>query len=264
MPTVSIIMGAYNCETTLREAVDSVLNQTFTDWEFIICDDASSDSTLKILCEYREKYSDKFIILHNDKNLMLAGSLNRCLEYASGKYVARMDADDISVNDRLKKQVDFLEKNQEYDLVGTAMRSFDESGLNNIIFSKENPTKYDLPKSAPFCHATIMMKKEVYDNLGGYTVSDRTRRMEDVDLWFRFFESGYKGTSLQEPLYLVREDADAFRRRKLKYCFDAAWVVKNGIKLLNLPKKYNVYVMKPIVSYFTPRKLKLIYRKLKR
>lgn len=263
MPKVSIIMGAYNCELTLREAIDSILNQTFTDWEFIICDDASSDSTLKILYEYREKYPNKFIILHNDKNLMLAGSLNRCLQYASGKYVARMDADDISVKERLQKQVDFLDSHKQYDLVGSAMQSFDKNGMHNIIYCKENPTKYDLPRVTPFCHATIMMKKEAYSAVGGYTVSKKTRRTEDVDLWFKFFSHGYNGTSLQEPLYLVREDADAYKRRKLKYCFDSAFVVYNGIKKLGLPPKYYVYVIKPIISHFIPRKLKKIYRKSK-
>ena len=111
MAKVSIIMGAYNCEETLEDSINSILNQTFTDWEFVICDDASTDNTLQVLEEYKRKYPDKFVILHNEKNLMLAGSLNRCLEYAEGEYIARMDADDIAVNTRLEKQVRFLDDN---------------------------------------------------------------------------------------------------------------------------------------------------------
>lgn len=261
MPKVSVIMGAYNCEATLKDSIESIINQSFTDWEFVICDDASKDSTLSILNNYNDKYPGKFIILHNDENLMLAGSLNRCLTVATGEYIARMDADDVSVKDRLKKQVEFLDENPEYSVVGSYMQSFDEKGLHNVIPNKQEPTKYDLPKSNAFHHATIMMRKSVYNELNGYTVSKRTRRVEDVDLWFRFFEKGYKGFTISEPLYQVREDADAFKRRKLKYSIDASKVLYNGIKLLDLPKKDYLYVLKPIVSYFLPRNIKMIFRK---
>lgn len=254
-------MGAYNCEATLRESIESIINQSFSDWEFVICDDASNDATFSILNSYQKKFPEKFVVLHNDSNLMLAGSLNRCLSAASGEYIARMDADDISVKDRLEKQVSFLDTNPQYSVVGTYMQSFDENGFHSIIPNKEEPTKFDLPKSNAFHHATIMMRKSVYDELKGYTVSERTRRVEDVDLWFRFFSKGYKGFTISEPLYLVREDADAFKRRKLKYSVDAAKVLYSGIKLLNLPKKNYIYVLKPIVSYFTPRKLKTMFRR---
>ena len=261
MAKVSIIMGAYNCEETLEDSINSILNQTFTDWEFVICDDASTDNTLQVLEEYKRKYPDKFVILHNEKNLMLAGSLNRCLEYAEGEYIARMDADDISVYTRLEKQVRFLDDNPKYSVVGTYMQSFNENGLHEVIPNKAEPTKFDLPKSNAFHHATIMMRKSAYKELNGYTVSERTRRVEDVDLWFRFFEKGYCGYTLQEPLYQVRIDSDAYKRRKFKYCVDASKVLFCGIKRLNLPIKSYIYVLKPIVSYFTPQKMKDFFRK---
>lgn len=261
MAKVSIIMGAYNCEDTLNEAIDSILNQTFDDWEFIICDDASSDSTLSILNEYKELYPNKFVILHNNNNLMLSGSLNRCLEKSTGMYIARMDADDISMPNRIEKQVEFLDTHKEYSVVGTFMQSFDELGKHNIIPNRQRPTKYDLPKFNSFHHATILMRKDVYDNLGGYTVSERTRRVEDLDLWFRFFEKGYEGYTISEPLYLVREDNDAFKRRKFKYNIDTAKVICKGIKRLDLPVKYYIYVLKPIVSFFVPKNIKAIFRK---
>ena len=108
-PLVSIIMGAYNCENTIYDCMESILKQTYENWEFIICDDCSSDHTLEILKKY-EKNDKRIHILHNEKNMRLAASLNRCLEVAHGKYVARMDADDISMPDRLEKQVEFLQK----------------------------------------------------------------------------------------------------------------------------------------------------------
>lgn len=260
MPKVSIIMGAYNCQGTISESIDSILSQTFTDWEFIICDDASTDETLKILNQYKTNYPDKFVILHNDKNMMLAGSLNKCLEVAKGKYIARMDADDLSDATRLQKQYDYLENNCDMDVVGTFMQGFDDSGLKDIIPIKLNPIDTDLPKANPFHHATIMMKKSVYDELNGYTVSETTRRVEDVDLWFRFFSKGFKGSSIPEPLYLVRVDDGAYKRRKFKYSLDASKVLFNGIRLLHLSPKYYIYTLKPIISQLIPKKLKIYYR----
>ena len=260
MPKVSVIMGAYNCEETLDESIESLLNQTFKDWEAIICDDASKDNTLKKLNDYKMKYPGKFVILHNDYNLTLAGALNRCLREANGEYIARMDCDDISVPDRFQKQVEFLDSHREYAVVGTYMQSFDESGMHHIIPNKQEPTKFDLPKSNAFHHATIMMRKSVYDDLHGYTVSSKTRRLEDAELWYRFFEKGYKGYTLSEPLYLVREDEATFKRRRFKFCVDASKVISEGITRLKLPKKYYIYALKPIISYFTPYGLKKKFR----
>ena len=103
-------MSVYNAQDTLRESIDSILAQTYTDWEFIICNDCSSDATQDILDEYRARYPEKFVLIRNDENKHLAYSLNRCLEKATGYYVARMDGDDLSTPDRFEKQVVFLEQ----------------------------------------------------------------------------------------------------------------------------------------------------------
>ena len=104
---ISVIMSVYNSEATLRESIDSILAQTYPDWEFIICNDASTDGTQAILEEYAEKDPERFILLKNEENKRLAFSLNRCLEKATGFYVARMDGDDISLPERFEKQVCF-------------------------------------------------------------------------------------------------------------------------------------------------------------
>lgn len=257
---VSIIMGIYNCEDTLPEAIESILSQTYQDWELIMCDDASTDNTLKIAQSYSEQYPLKIKVIHNEKNMMLAASLNRCLEYAKGEYIARMDGDDVSVPERLEKQVDFLEQHEKYQVVGTWMQAFDKNGKKNVISIKDEPQVTDLPKFNPFHHATVLIRSDVMKALEGYTVSDFTRRTEDVDLWFRFFSQGYRGYNLSEVLYLVREDESAYKRRKLKYSVDASKVLFRGIRLLRLPAKYYIYTLKPIVSWATPRKLKVIVR----
>ncbi|MDK0922904.1 glycosyltransferase family 2 protein, partial [Clostridium perfringens] len=99
---VSIIMGIYNCEKTLSDCIDSLLNQTYTNWELIMCDDSSTDCTYKIAKRYAEKYNN-IILLRNETNKKLSATLNRCLEVAKGEYVARMDADDIALPTRLEK-----------------------------------------------------------------------------------------------------------------------------------------------------------------
>lgn len=256
MPKVSVIMGAYNCEDTVSDAVDSILAQTYNDWEFIICDDASTDDTLNILKKYEKDNSSKIIVLHNESNKMLAGTLNECLKKASGEYIARMDADDLSAKNRLQLLVDFLDNNPEYDVVGSYMQAFDENGNGEILKKLEEPTKFDLPKSNPFHHATIMMRKSAYDSLGGYTVTQRTRRSEDVDLWYRFFAAGFKGYNLPQPLYYVKVDDSAYKRRKMKYMVDASQIVFNGVKMLGLPSKYYIFALKPIISWFVPQSLK--------
>jgi len=262
-PKVSIIMGVYNCENTLHEAIDSILNQTFQDWEFIICDDCSTDGTYQILEEYKQQYPNKFIILSNSQNSHLAASLNHCLQYASGEYIARMDGDDLSVPCRLEKLSSFLDAHQEYQVVGSQMIMFDEKGDIGVKEIQEFPDKYTMRKKTPFTHATIMMRKYAYDALNGYCVCTETRRCEDAELWFRFFEKGFSGCNLQEPLYKVREDQKAFRRRQLRYGIDLLKICWKGFRMLNYPFYYYIYIIKPLISSIMPAFIMKTYHELR-
>lgn len=260
---ISILMGVYNCANTLSEAIDSILNQTYTNWQLIICDDCSTDNTYDIAKSYQEKHPDKIILIRNDINRRLAYSLNHCLEYADGEFIARMDGDDLSLPNRFEVQVDYLNKHPEYDLVGCSMQRF--SGNNkfaDIVYSIDNPDYYTLKNKVPFHHATIMARRKVYDTLNGYTISERTNRAEDYDLWFRFYHAGFKGQNLKEPLYLVREDAAAIRRRTVKSRFNALKITFYGYKLLGYPK---IWLVRPILRTFIksliPYKFVEVYRK---
>lgn len=260
---ISIIMGIYNCAATLPAAIDSILQQTYTDWELIMCDDASTDNTYGIAKQYKEKYPEKIILLQNETNSFLAYSLNHCLQHATGFYVARMDGDDISVPERFEKQVAYLQAHPEVQLVGTAMQQFNDTDGNiRIIYTPEHTDKWSLRKSVPFNHATILTYKSVYDALNGYTVADRTRRGQDYDLWFRFFAAGYTGDNLREALYLVREDINAIKRRTFKSRWSTFPTTVYGYKLLNYPKRWLVeeFTVKLIKS-LTPHKVQLWYRK---
>ena len=257
MPELSIIMGIYNCEKTLPSAIDSILAQTYTDWEFILCDDGSSDGTYKIASQYKEKYPDKFILLKNSKNIGLPETLNNCLKSANGSYIARMDGDDISLPDRFQKQMDFLKSNPDIDCVGTGMTRFDNNGDFDNVYPIEKPDKFTL-KMYPLCyHATLIMKKTCYDAIGGYVSIPRTLRCEDIDMWFRFASKGFKAANISECLYKVREDRDAIKRRKFKYAVNTVKTNFYGFRLLNYPICLYPFAFKPVVSQLIPYKVKV-------
>lgn len=258
---VSVIMSTYNSEKTISFAIDSIINQSYKNWEFIICDDASTDNTYDILMRYKEKYSTQFIIIRNEKNSKLSYSLNRCLNLASGQLIARMDADDISAENRFECQVEFLNKYKNVDLVGTYMQRFNEKKFNDVVGVVEKPNIFSLKNGAPFFHATIMTHKYVFDKLNGYKVSKLTERSQDLELWSRFFYDGFIGENIAKPLYFVREDIDAIKRRTLKVRFNGLLLRLKAYKLLGYPR---MWYIKPIILFFikisTPYKIQEMYR----
>ena len=261
---VSVIMGIYNCQDTLRESIESIINQTYDNWELIMCDDMSKDDTYKIAKNYVDKFPNKIKLIKNNKNSGLAFSLNNCLNYVTGEFIARQDGDDLSVENRFEKQVKFLEENKQYDLVASKMISFDENGVNGLRgTSFDEPKISDLSKSTAFCHATIMAREYVYKELNGYRVNKYTMRCEDVDLWFRFFAKGYKGYNLPEGLYMVRDDLNAYKRRTLKSYIYLMKVNYDGYRIVNMPKKYYIFLIKPILPALIPKSIMKKYHKMR-
>lgn len=261
MAKVSIVMGIYNCEATLPSAIDSVVCQTYEDWELIMCDDGSHDNTYKIALKYKEQFPEKIIVLKNKKNLRLAATLNRCLEYSTGEYIARMDADDISLPDRIKMEVEFLENNPNYDVVGCAAKIYDGKNVNGTRVCKEIPTSNDVLLGPPFIHPTILIRSKVIKKLGGYTVASRTMRGQDWDLWFRFYAAGYRGYNLKQPLFMYHETSEDYKKRTLKSAIGCSKTAFRGCRILNVsPVKY-LFALKPIISWFIPEKIKKRKRK---
>lgn len=254
MVNISIIMGIYNCEDTLSEAIKSIINQTYKYWELIMCDDGSSDHTYQIAKEYADKYENIFVF-KNERNLGLNKTLNRCLKYCKGKYIARMDGDDISMPTRLEKEYSFLENNPEYSIVSTPMIYFDEAEDFATGKAINVPTNYDVMRGTPFCHAPCLVKKEAYDRVNGYSEDERTLRVEDYDLWVRMLALGYKGYNLDEPLYKMRDDRNAFSRRKFKYRINEAYVKLKAFKLLKPPASSLIYILRPIIVGLLPASL---------
>lgn len=237
-------MGIYNCAPTLPEAIDSILAQTFTDWQLVMCDDGSTDDTYAVAKGYQEKYPQKIVLLRNEQNRGLNETLNRCLQEATGEYVARMDGDDISVPTRLEKEAAFLDAHPEYAIVSTAMVYFDEDGDWGRSHVIEKPAKKDFIRHSPVhCHAPCMIRREAYLDVGGYTEDRRMLRFEDVNLWYKLYAKGYRGYNLDEPLYKMRDDRAAASRRSLRSRMNGVYVTYRGFQLFHFPWYLYGYVV---------------------
>lgn len=212
-PRISVIMGIYNCAPTLAEALDSLLAQTYQGFKVIMCDDGSIDHTVEVAQSYVDRYPGKFILIKNERNLKLAATLNHCLEYVDTEYVARMDGDDISLSKRFEIEINFLDAHPEYALVSCAMVYFDENGDYKVGQPIEKPVNEDFRKHTPFCHAPVMIRSNVLNEVKGYTVKRTTVRREDYYLWYKIYRAGYRGFNLIEPLYKMRDDRKAKARR---------------------------------------------------
>lgn len=257
MCKVSIIMGVYNMankKEIMKLAIESIFNQTYNNFEFIICDDGSNDGTYEILKSLTEK-DNRVTLIRNDRNRRLAYSLNRCLKIAKGEYIARMDADDISMPNRLEKQIKFLDEHLEYAIVGCNLLFINNNGIWGKRIFAEKPTKKSFLFTSPFCHPAIIMRKKVLDKVDNYKVEKITRRLEDYDLFMRMYANGYKGYNMQEFLYQFREDDDAFKRRAYKYRWDEVQVRYRGFKTLGLMPNAWIYVIKPLIVGLIPQKL---------
>lgn len=246
---VSIIMGIYNCSNTLEEAIESIVNQTYENWELIMCDDGSIDATYDVAYKYVQKDPERFILLKNEKNMGLNYTLNRCLQVASGEYVARMDGDDLSMPTRLEREIEFLNEHPEFVVVSTPMIMFDENGDWGKTSVIEYPQVEDFCTHTPFfCHAACVIRKTVFLEVGGYTVDPKLLRVEDCHLWFKIYSKGYRGANLTEPLYKMRDDRKAINRRSWRARLNGCYVLYVGFKMLGFPWYKYVHVVKNTVQ----------------
>lgn len=201
-PKITVLISVHNGEKYLKEAVDSILNQDYKDFEFLIIDDASTDNTSKIL----NNYSDPRIkIIKNITNLGLTKSLNIGIREARGEYIARMDADDISLSERLQIQIDFMDANKDIILTGSWAQLIDQNGKNLSIAKVTddiNIIKYSfILGKPPFIHSSWMFRKEIIKDLGGYNES--YKNAQDFELLSRLILNN-KITNIQKELVKLR------------------------------------------------------------
>lgn len=208
-PLVSVVMSAYNGEKYLREAIDSVLNQTFSDFEFIIINDGSFDKSLSII----QSYSDnRIVLIDNDGNKGLIFSLNKGLEIAKGKYIARMDADDICMPERLDLQVKQFLNHPNAVIIGSDYYLLD--GEKNIYIKNINDSDYQkavLLFTPCFCHPTVMMKNVFKDKQMFYDKD--FIHAEDYKLWTDLYSFG-DYLNIDRPLLKYRHHASQISNQK--------------------------------------------------
>ena len=249
---ISVLMGIYNCAPTLQEALDSLYVQTYQGFKIILCDDGSKDDTLKIAEENAKKH-ENVIVIKNEHNMGLNYTLNHCLEYADTEFCARMDGDDTCHPTRFEKEIKFLDEHPEYAIVSTTMHHFDEMGIFRTGMASGEPKPSDYPKGVPFNHAPCMIRTSAYKTVGGYSVSGKLLRQEDYHLWLKMYEKGFRGYMLNEPLYNMRDDRNAYARRNWISRRNEAYVKYLACKMLNLPFCYYMYCLKPIILYIMPQ-----------
>lgn len=255
MPTISVIMGVYNSQSPdmLKSAIQSILNQTFSDFEFIICNDCSTSSFIAPLLNEMASKDSRIVLISNETNSGLAATLNHCLSVSKGKYIARMDDDDISLPDRLKKEVEFLDNNPEYDLVGCNMLLEDGNKIWGKRIKPENPPKEGLYQGCVYSHPTIMFTRKMIEKVQGYSTGKHITRAEDYDLYCKMHENGMKGYNIQEYLYLYYHTTATYKKQKLSHRIDEYYLRKDHFKKLSMLKGHYLYLFKPILSGLTPR-----------
>ncbi len=258
MADISVVMAVYQvaCQAHLDAAICSILYQTFANLELIICSDGADSETYLTIQQWSQR-DQRVIVTKNDCNLGAGVSRNRAAQLGSGKYIAIMDADDISSPDRLGRQYVFLESNPQYAFVGARGAYFYEKpgDRKDGYWYVGRPEPKDFLMTLPFVHASILFRREVFEAVAGYRGLRRVMRAEDYDLLFRIYERGYRGANLPEILYYIRMDEAAFRRRKYRYRFSECAVKLEGFFRLGLMPKGLVYGLKPLVVGLIPRSI---------
>lgn len=259
---ISVIMGVYSGKNTadLDRAVSSILGQTFRNFEFIIYDDGSNPEASKFIREL-EKRDKRIVVIGSEENHGLAFSLNKCLEKANGRYIARMDDDDISMPKRFEKQIAFLESHPEYDWCGCNAKIFDDLGEWGITTRPEVPTAEDYLRFSPYIHPTVMYRRETLIENDGYSARKETLRCEDYEIFMRLYRSGFKGCNMQQILFKYHVNRDTYHARDFKFrIYEAKVRYENFRKMGILFPVGWLYCLRPIVGAVVPVKLIECYK----
>lgn len=239
-PLVTVIVAVYNDNPEyLTQALNSLRNQTYENIEVIVLDDSSNAETRSVVDSFVS--DDRFRIVRKAEKMGFVKALNIGLEEAKGQYIARMDSDDISELDRIKKQVVYLENHEDISVIGGQMDIINENG--EIISHRKYPEcgiklfLYSLIRD-PLSHPTVMMKRKIVDE--GFRYDESMKKAEDIDLWLRIMNHGYKIANLQDVLLKYRIENNFNEKRtgdQQRYVFKA--------------RIRNLSLRRPVFSFFS-------------
>ncbi len=268
-PEISVVMSIYNePEEYIKQSIESILNQTFKNFEFIILLDNPNNKIAEKLIRSYLKVDKRILFIKNKKNLGLTKSLNKAIKFSKGKFIARMDADDISHPDRLREQLLFLIENKEYALCGTKAYFIDNNGniIENINSNVDNEiTNYKdilkhIVKYNPFIHSSIMFRKDIIFKVGMY--NEKFKLCQDYDFLLRVCKH-YKTFIIPKKLlyYRINTKGLSYSKQKesLKYTLKAKY---NAVFKYGYPKKYIVFLLYSLFSYLVPLKIKQTIKRL--
>lgn len=263
--SLTVLMSIYNGGLYLEAAIESILTQTFTEFDFLIIDDASTDKTSTILKKFAQQDSRINIII-NKQNQGLAYNLARGVEAANTPWIARMDADDIARRDRLEKQMGYIKENPDIDILGSYALNINARG--EILEERTVPLDHEnicrLIWTNPLIHPTVLFRRSAILKIGSYYSKTRQRIPEDYQLWFRACAAGLRFANLPEPLIYYRFSEDNFVRNNLKFLLAHVLIGWQGCwKVKAVPLAY-LGVTKPLVlGIFPPGLRYLVYNWLK-
>ena len=239
MPAISVIMPVYNTEEKyLRKAIESILNQTFKDFEFLILNDGSTNNVQEVL----ESYNDKRIKIIQGEHKGIGYALNRLVQLAEGKYIARMDSDDISLPERFEKQYNYLEAHPEISILGCNIKCFPKE---KVIIFREHPCYLDFLQGCSIAHPTVMMRKcdlEKYE----LNYNKELKISEDYDLWCRAIKYLKFGNMTEILLhYRVLQNSNS-RKNSFAVMKQDTLIRETMLNFLSSDKKAQKYIYKLI------------------
>ena len=241
-------------QTALNQAVDSILGQTLRDFEFLIYDDGSIPEAADYIRKQEEKDS-RIRVCGSRENHGLGFSLNVCADMALGRYIARMDADDIAVPERLAEQYDFLEREERYDWCGSNAFLYDGQRVWGRRVMPEVPGVNDFLRFSPYIHPTVMYRRELLDQFH-YSDAGDVLRCEDYEIFMRLHQSGFQGYNIQQELLWFRENQDSYRRRNLQTRLNEMKLRFRGFRDMGVlfPLGW-LYALRPLMAAAVPNRL---------
>jgi len=236
---ISIILPTFNGGKYIKIAIESIMSQSFSEWELLVIDDGSTDNTKDIVTEYINK-DERISYIKNEVNLGIQKTLNKGLKESKGEYIARIDDDDEWIDkDKLQKQFEFLGSNPNYILVGTGVIVINEKGdelFRYLLPETDKEIRNKILSKNCFVHSSVLFKKNVSLNFNGYSEEEIVRHIEDYDLWLKL---GTIGKFANLPIYAVKftqREGSISSRNKLNQ-FN-----KNIILIKNYKNKYPYYL----------------------
>ena len=252
MPRVSVVTSVYNGELYLKECIESILNQTFRDFEYIILNNGSTDNTSEIL----KLYTDPRLRVIHQENLGISRSLNKGIDLSSSDLIARLDADDYSMPQMLEQQITFMEKHPDVVLCGSRWLELVGEKLSKQIVDfveTDQAIKKSMSLFNPFSHSAVIFRKKTFIKAGGY--SDRLKYSQDYELWLRMLALG-KAWILKEELAVVRmsEQSESHKNAR-KQKLEALQIRWNAFQQFGgNPGQALYYFFKTLMGLISPSK----------